>query len=124
LVLDLSGKTLVDAPRWTLGAQAHYQMPLTTTLEGFVRAEWNYRAEALGNPYVYRYYQWPFITPSYQVTNLRVGIEGEKVRLVAYAENLFDKEYFSNSYEKAFYSGVQVEPSTRVFGVSLSYKFQ
>lgn len=124
LVLDLSGKTLVDAPRWTLGAQGHYQMPLTSTLEGFARAEWNYRAEALGNPYVYRYYQYPFITPSYHVTNLRVGIEGEKLRLVAYAENVFDKDYFSNSYEKAFYSGVQVEPSTRTFGVSVSYKFQ
>jgi len=124
LVLDLSGKTLVDAPQWTLGAQGHYQMPLTSTLEGFARVEWNYRDEALGNPYVYRYYQWPFITPSYQVTNLRLGIEGEKLRLVAYAENLFDEEYFSNSYEKAFYSGVQVEPSTRIFGVSLTYKFQ
>ncbi len=124
LVLDLSGKTLVDAPRWTLGAQGHYQRPLTSTFEGFVRTEWNYRAEALGNPYVYRYYQYPFITPSYHVTNLRVGIEGEKLRLVAYAENVFDKDYFSNSYEKAFYSGVQVEPSTRIFGVSLSYKFQ
>ena len=124
LVLDLSGKTLVDAPRWTLGAQGHYQMPLTSTLEGFVRAEWNYRDEALGNPYVYRYYEYPFIAPSYHVTNLRVGVEGEKLRLVAYAENLFDKDYFSNSYEKAFYSGVQVEPSTRIFGVSLSYKFQ
>lgn len=124
LVLDLSGKTLVDAPRWTLGAQGHYQMPLTSTLEGFARAEWNYRAEALGNPYVYRYYQYPFITPSYHVTNLRLGIEGERLRLVAYAENVFDKDYFSNSYEKAFYSGVQVEPSTRIFGVSLSYKFQ
>ena len=44
--------------------------------------------------------------------------------MVAYAENLFDKDYFSNSYEKAFYSGVQVEPSTRIFGVSVSYKFQ
>jgi iron complex outermembrane receptor protein len=124
LVLDLSGKTLVDAPRWTVGAQGHYQMPLTSALEGFVRAEWNYRDEALGNPYVYRYYQWPFITPSYHVTNLRLGIEGEKLRMVAYAENLFDKDYFSNSYEKAFYSGVQVEPSTRIFGVSVSYKFQ
>ncbi|HET9445545.1 MAG TPA: TonB-dependent receptor, partial [Steroidobacteraceae bacterium] len=124
LVLDLSGKTLVDAPRWTFGAQAHYQMPLTSTLEGFARAEFNYRDEALGNPYVYRYYQWPFITPSYSVTNLRFGVEGEKLRVVAYAENLFDKDYFFNSYEKAFYSGVQVEPSTRIFGVSLSYKFQ
>jgi iron complex outermembrane recepter protein len=124
LVLDLSGKPLVDAPRWTFGAQGQYAMPLTPTLEGFVRAEWNYRDEVLSNPYVYRYYEYPFIAPSYHVTNLRVGIEGEKLRMVAYAENLFDKDYFSNSYEKAFYSGVQIEPSTRIFGVSLSYKFQ
>ncbi len=124
LVLNLSGKPLVDAPRWTFGVQGQYTMPLSSTLEGFVRTEWNYRDEALGNPYVYRYYQWPFITPSYHVTNLRVGIEGEKLRMVAYAENLFDKDYFLNSYEKAFYSGVQVEPSTRIFGVSVSYKFQ
>ena len=124
LVLDLSGKPLVDAPRWTLGAQGQYTVPLTTTFEGFVRAEWNFRDEALSNPYVYRYYEYPFIAPSYHVTNLRVGVEGERLRMVAYAENLFDADYFSNTYEKAFYSGVQLEPSTRVIGLSVSYKFQ
>jgi iron complex outermembrane receptor protein len=124
LVLDLSGKPLVDAPRWTLGAQAHYTYPITSTFEGFVRAEWNFRDEALSNAYVYRYYQYPFIAPSYHVTNLRVGVEGAKLRVVAYAENLFDENYFSNSYEKAFYSGVQVEPSRRVFGISMTYKFK
>jgi iron complex outermembrane receptor protein len=124
LVLDLSGKPLVDAPRWTLGAQGQYTVPVTTTFEGFVRAEWNFRDEALSNPYVYRYYEYPFIAPSYHVTNLRVGVEGERLRMVAYAENLFDADYFSNTYEKAFYSGVQLEPSTRVIGLSVSYKFQ
>ncbi len=124
LVLDLSGKPLVDAPKWTAGAQGQYTMPISSTFEAFARAEWNYRAETLSNPYVYRYYTWPFIAPSYQVTNLRVGVEGERVRVVAYAENVFDEDYFSNTYEKAFYSGVQLEPSTRVFGVSLTYKFQ
>ncbi len=123
-VLDLSGKPLVDAPRWTLGAQGQYTMPLTSTFEGFVRAEWNFRDQTLSNPYVYRYYEYPFIAPSYHVTNLRVGVEGERLRVVAYAENLFEADYFANSYEKAFYSGVQVEPSTRTFGVSMSYKFQ
>ena len=39
------------------------------------------------------------------------------------AENLLDEKYFNNSYEKAFYSGVQVEPSVRRFGVSATYKF-
>jgi iron complex outermembrane receptor protein len=124
LVLDLSGKPLVDAPRWTMGAQAQYTAPLTETFEGFVRAEWNYRDEALSNSYVYRYWEYPFIAPSYHVANLRVGFQSDKLRIVAYAENLFDEDYFTNSYEKAFYSGVQVEPSTRIFGIGLNYKFQ
>jgi iron complex outermembrane recepter protein len=123
-VLDLSGKPLVDAPKWTAGVQGQYTMPISSTFEAFARAEWNYRAETLSNPYVYRYHVWPFIAPSYDVTNLRVGVEGERLRVVAYAENVFDEDYFSNTYEKAFYSGVQLEPSKRVFGVSLTYKFQ
>ena len=44
-------------------------------------------------------------------------------RAVVYVENLFDAKYFANAYEKAFYSGVQVEPSYRSFGVSVGYKF-
>ncbi|MEP7245124.1 MAG: TonB-dependent receptor [Gammaproteobacteria bacterium] len=124
LVLDLSGKRLVDAPKETAGVQAQYTRPLTRAYEGFVRAEWNYRGEVLSNPYVYRYFEYPFIAPSYQVTNLRVGFENDHLRVVAYAENLFKEEYFSNSYEKAFYSGVQIEPSTRTFGVGINYKFK
>ena len=40
-----------------------------------------------------------------------------------YVENLFDAKYFANAYEKAFYSGVQVEPSYRVIGGSVGFKF-
>jgi iron complex outermembrane receptor protein len=36
---------------------------------------------------------------------------------------VFDEEYFQNAYEKAFYSGVQVEPSVRTYGVGFRYRF-
>ncbi|MBV5324372.1 MAG: TonB-dependent receptor, partial [Rhodospirillaceae bacterium] len=59
----------------------------------------------------------------YHNVNLRAGVETDAFRAVVYVENLFDAKYFANAYEKAFYSGVQVEPSYRSFGVSVGYKF-
>jgi iron complex outermembrane receptor protein len=35
---------------------------------------------------------------------------------------VFDEEYFSAAYEKAFFSGVQVEPSIRSFGIDFRYR--
>ena len=32
-------------------------------------------------------------------------------------------KYYANAYEKAFYSGSQVEPSFREFGISVGYSF-
>lgn len=123
VVIDISGRTLVNAPRWTLGAQAQYTVPVTTDFDGFVRAEWNFRDKMLSTPLAYRYNEYPFISPSYHNVNLRVGVENDKIRAVVYVENLFDANYFANTYEKAFYSGVQVEPSYRTIGVNLGYKF-
>jgi iron complex outermembrane receptor protein len=123
VVVDVSGKSLINAPRWTLGTQAQYTAPLFADYEGFVRAEWNYRDEVLSSAFALRYEVFPFISPSYNTANLRIGAESQRLRVVAYAENLFDANYYSNAYEKAFYSGVQVEPSTRTFGLSIGYKF-
>ena len=77
----------------------------------------------LSTPLAYRYSGFPFISPSYHNVNLRAGIEGEKWRATVFVENLFDAKYFANAYEKAFYSGVQVEPSFQSYGIILSYKF-
>lgn len=123
VVLDVSGRPLVNAPEWTLGAQAQYTVPVTEEYEAFVRAEWNYRDSMLSSPLAYRYTVYPFISPSYHSVNLRAGVESGRVRAVVYVENLFDEDYYANAYEKAFYSGVQVEPSYRTFGVSVGYKF-
>jgi iron complex outermembrane receptor protein len=123
VVIDISGRPLVNAPKLTLGAQSQYKVPLTDMIDGFVRAEWNYRSQMLSSPLAYRYTVYPFISKGYHNVNLRAGIENERIRATVYVENLFKADYYANAYEKAFYSGVQVEPSFRVFGASVGYKF-
>lgn len=125
VVLDLSGEQLTTAPKWTLGAQTQYTVPVGD-FDAFARAEWNYRSKMISNPYYYLYKSVagePFLSPSYHTVNLRFGIENDRFRAVVYAENLFKAHYYANAYEKAFYSGVQVEPSYRSFGASIGYKF-
>ncbi len=55
--------------------------------------------------------------------NVRLGVETEKFRATVFVENLFKEKFYANAYEKAFYSGVQVEPSFRQIGVNVGYKF-
>ena len=123
VVLNLTGRELVNAPKWTFGAQTQYTMPIDDRFEAFARAEWNYRGKTLSNPYGYLYANSPFEAPSYHNVNLRLGVEDAHFRAVVYVENLFKADYYANAYEKAFYSGVQVEPSYRTFGGSIGYKF-
>ncbi len=126
MVLDLSGQQLTNAPEWTLGAQTQYTLPVSDSLNAFARAEWNYRADTISNPYYYLYKNVagePFLSPSYHNVNVRLGLENDRIRATLFVENLFDAHYYANAYEKAFYSGAQVEPSFRSFGVSFGYKF-
>jgi iron complex outermembrane recepter protein len=122
-VVSASGKRLINAPRWTLGTYAEYTRELMTDYEGFVRAEWNHRSEQLSSTFALRYEVWPFIAPAYDVVNLRAGIDGPRWSVNAYVENVLDEDYFTNAYEQAFYSGVHVEPSTRVYGLQVRFRF-
>ncbi len=122
-VLNASGKRLINAPEWTLGANAEYARKVFGDNDGFVRAEWIHRSEQLSNTFALRYEVFPFISPSYDVVNLRAGLGNERWNVSVYAENVFDEQYFSAAYEKAFFSGVQVEPSVRNYGVAFRYRF-
>jgi iron complex outermembrane receptor protein len=122
-IVNANGKPLVDAPKWTMGSTASYERPAFNDYDGFAQLEWNYRSSMLSSTYALRYNYFPFISPSYNNFNLRLGVESNRFRIVAYAENLFDANYFQNAFEKAFYSGVQVDPSYRRFGISTYYKF-
>jgi len=123
ILIDASGKRMINAPKWTVGGDVEYRRPLTDKIDGYARAEWNYRSEILSSFFALRYNVFPFISPGYNTANIRVGLETDRLRLSAFVENVTDENYYSNAYEKAFYSGVQVEPSFRRFGANLTYKF-
>lgn len=121
--MDISGQPLVNAPKWTLGAQTQYSQPITDRFDAFGRVEWNYRSRTLSHQFGYLYTDSPFWAPSYNNVNVRLGVENDDFNVTFYVENLFKEKYYANAYDKAFYSGVQVEPSFRRFGVNVGYKF-
>lgn len=124
LVMDVSGKRMINAPRFTGGASVEYRRPnVYQDFEAFIRPEWNFRTQQLSSTFALRYNQWPFISPAYHNVNLRMGVENDKMSLIFYVQNLLDAKYYNSAYEKAFYSGVQVDPSVQRIGFTASYKF-
>jgi iron complex outermembrane receptor protein len=122
-IINVTGRRLVNAPRWTAGAQAQYNQPINDTTGVFARAEWQYRGETLANFFAYRYNEYPFIAPAYNNVNLRAGVDIGAFRATVFVENLFNARFFNNAYEKAFFSGAQVEPSLQRIGGTIGYKF-
>lgn len=122
VVLNASGRPLVDAPRWTTGASGEFEHPISDTLKARARIEWNYRSKILSSTYALLYNGFPFVSPGYSNVNLRLGIEHKNAELSFYVNNLFNAHYYSNAYEKAFYSGVQVVPSFQSIGFTLTLR--
>ena len=43
--------------------------------------------------------------------------------MALYVENLFDDTYFTNAYQKAFMSGLHIEPGVQRYGLRVRYNF-
>ncbi|ABQ71118.1 TonB-dependent receptor [Rhizorhabdus wittichii] len=126
--VDLSGKPLPKAPEWTLSTFAQYTVPLTGDFEAFVRGEYFYTDDAYttvnniaavltGQP------RFPYEVKGYGKANLRIGVENDRFRIVGYVENLFDKKYYTASFDFGFANGAAVVPGLRRWGVRGSVKF-
>ena len=113
-----------NAPQWTASADAQYTFPIGSTWEGFARAEWYYRDETYSDltALARRDEGFPFLVASYDHTNLRAGLQSDRFSIVAYVENLFDEKYFTNVYEKAFVSGMALQPSYQTYGVRFTWR--
>lgn len=119
----LDGQTIPNSPKWTMSANAEYDFNYTANWAGYVRLEWNYRDEIKPNTTSLIYSGFPYDVPSYDYFNLRIGAEHKNIRLVAYVENLFDNNYYTNAYQKAFAGGLFIEPSYQRFGLRATYEF-
>lgn len=119
----LDGQTIPNAPERTFSADAEYGFNISDAWRGYIRGEWNYRDEIRATTSAMVQSGFPWEVPSYDVFNLRVGMQREDLSIVAYAENLFDSVYYTNAYEKANTGGLIIEPSFRTYGVRLTYEF-
>ena len=127
-VADVSGLPLPQAPKLTLSAFAEYRTSISSVGQVFARAEYRYRSEATANLEGVARRQlelpdFPFLIPSFDVVNIRAGIETDGWKFMAYVENLFDKHYYTGTREDFSFSGVKVRPHFRVFGAKLTKVF-
>jgi iron complex outermembrane receptor protein len=119
----LDGVTVPNSPKWTIHADAEHSFPVSDNWEGYIRLEYTYRDDINPNTTSLIYDGFPWDVPSYDFFNLRLGFDRDNFRLVAYVENLFDETYYTNAYQKAFASGLFIEPSFQKFGVRATYIF-
>jgi iron complex outermembrane receptor protein len=119
---DLSGVTLPNAPLWTLHANTQYKRSFSGDYSGFARLEWYYRGGIVPDQNSEFHTGFPWDVPKYNVWNLRLGINKDTWSVNAFVENLFDKKYYTNAYEKAFATGMFIEPSYRNAGVRFTVK--
>jgi iron complex outermembrane recepter protein len=119
---DLSGATLPNSPMWTLHADGEYTHNFSADVSGFTRLEWYYKGGIIPDQNSEFHTGFPWDVPAYNVWNLRAGITRENWSVIAFAENLFDKKYYTNAYEKAFVTGMFLEPSYRNIGVRFTVR--
>ena len=119
----LDGVTIPNSPRWTVSADAEYSVPLSARLDAVIRLEYVFRDELRSTTAALIQEGFPWVVPSFDVFNLRVGVEHEDYTLTLYVENLWDDTYFTNAYQKAFTGGLHIEPGVQRFGLRARYNF-
>jgi iron complex outermembrane receptor protein len=125
---DLKGYHPAQAPKWKLSANAEYTPSLTTALDGVLQAAYNYQSK-----FNFDINQDPEkAQKGYGILNLSAGIRDADRRweLVAFLNNVFDKQYYSNLANSAGNQGNAIATQSylprdffRYGGVRASYSF-
>ena len=114
---NLSGASLPRAPEWTANGYAQFSFPMGNELQGFARGEISYRSETIPIFDAVVREGFPWRTPSFKVWNLRAGMSGDRYRISVYVENVLDEQYFTGIDPTFGFSGIQLHPSRRTYGV-------
>ena len=67
--------------------------------------------------------QFPYLSPDFDVFNLRMGWENENWSAQLFVQNLGDEEYYTGTQENFGASGIRLRPHPRIIGGSVSYNF-
>ena len=126
----MSSDKLPNAPKLTASAALDYFFTLGLNLEAFVRGEWVYRDKTASNleavaslAGVLDLPDFPYQIDSYDVVNLRLGVEGSNFRVSAFVENLFDKDYYTGTGDGFGLAGIRIKTHPTVYGIQYTYSF-
>lgn len=132
-MVDLQGLDIPKAPEYTFHLFGEARFPWQDN-EWWVRAEVVSRdgqysdIEGLTNQQTLSFREigpgeFPYLSPSYTVFNLRGGIEWERVGVTLYVQNLGDEEYYTGTQENFGVSGIRLRPHPRIFGGAVNFNF-
>ncbi len=131
-----AGNEAPGVPDLTYNVAAQYVAPLNDKIEFLGRLEYSYQGDTWyhtvqddivpatlfgGPPADFSRSQ----VDGYGIANLRLGLEGETWRVVAFAQNLFDEEYIAEVITAAEFGGSFVHPGrVRMVGVEVGFSFR
>jgi outer membrane receptor for monomeric catechols len=116
------GTPIQQVPKWSASAQAAYHHDLTDDLALIARAESTYVGSRTDETFFTN------TLPSYDLTNIRGGLQGERWSAVLFVNNVADKRALLNNITQdaenlADFNRVAVS-QPRTAGVDLNYKFK
>ena len=117
-----AGTPIQQVPRWSGSAQLAYHHSLTEALAVIARAESNYVGSRTDETYATN------TLPSYELSNIRGGFQGDRWSAVLFVNNVADKRALLNNITEAAenlatYNRVAVS-QPRTAGIDLNYKFK
>lgn len=132
-IIDVSGQVLPRTPKWTFNTSLEYDFTLGGS-DAFVRGEYTYidnqfsDIEAIGSlvgetifgdPFNLPSY--PYQIPSYDLVNLYAGIEGRSWRILVFAKNVLDDQYYNGTADNFGAAGIRLRPHFRELGIKFTY---
>jgi len=138
--VNLKGLEIPKAPEVTFNIAGEYRWPIADN-ELWIRAEYIKRdgqysdiegltnmqtrgpspSQGLSRPVGPGEY--PYLSPDYDVINLRAGFEMESWLFALYVQNAGDEEYYTGTQENFGASGIRLRPHPRVIGGSVTFRF-
>jgi iron complex outermembrane receptor protein len=139
-LVELKGLELPKAPEFTASLAGEYRWPVADN-EAWVRLEYTHRdgqysdIEGLTNLQTrgpspnqglirnMPFGEFPYLSPDFDVFNLRAGFDLEDWYINVFVQNLFEEEYYTGTQENFGVSGIRLRPHPRIIGGSVTYRF-
>lgn len=119
---DLTGNLLPLSTEWSGNADVEYRHPLGALGEGFAKVGYIYRGDTYDD--IQNRNVDGELIPSYDLWNLRLGVERDRYSVIAFVDNVTDEPYIGGWLADSSLSGVLAVMNPRSFGVRLIARFQ